>query len=37
MFEKNEVFLNCPTFIPQEGKAYGDEIIMNPSDDDPNE
>ena len=37
MFEKNENFLNCPTFVPQEGMTYADEICMIPPEDDPME
>ena len=36
-FSKNEEFLNYPTFIPEEGKQYADELIMDPPEDDPME
>ena len=34
-FEKNQEYLNCPTFIPEVGKAYSNEIQIIPPDLDP--
>ena len=34
---KNLDYLNCPTFIPQPGEVYADQMIMKGDDIDPNE
>lgn len=35
--EKNEEFLNYPTFIPNPNIAYAQEIVMDAGEEDPNE
>jgi hypothetical protein len=29
-YAKNEEYLNCPTFIPEKGQSYANEIQMLP-------
>lgn len=35
--DKNEIFLNYPTFIPEAGKSFAKEVIMEAPEDDPEE
>ena len=35
--ERNEPFINAPTFIPEANQKYADEIIMEPTELDPEE
>lgn len=35
--EKNEEFLNFPTFVPEQGKEYATEMSLEPPEEDPEE